>query len=125
VLRGRGCRARRHDGRARRSEGLSALGHHRVRELREAQQEGAARARPRSSNAASKSRSATVCTTWTFSRSNVAAACACVLSDTALGLPGLTRTPITPEAGNKLCSNCNCFATNVLARKLTPVTLPP
>ena len=52
-------------------------------------------------------------------------ACACGLSDTALGLPGLTRMPITLEAGNKPCSNCNCLATNVLARKLTPVTLPP
>ncbi len=46
-------------------------------------------------------------------------------SDTALGLPGLIRTPITLAAGNKPCSSCNCFAINVLARKLTPVTLPP
>src|SRR5262245_21966568 len=62
---------------------------------------------------------------WTFSRSDMAAACACMLSETALGLPGLTKTPITPEVDNKPCSSCNCFATNVLARKLTPVTLPP
>ena len=33
--------------------------------------------------------------------------------------------PITPEAGNRPCNNCNCFATNLLARKLTPLTLPP
>ena len=37
----------------------------------------------------------------------------------------MTKMPITPEAGNRPRNNCNCFATNLLARKLTPVTLPP
>ena len=64
-------------------------------------------------------------TTWLFSRSDDAADCAIALSDTALGLPGLTRTPITAEAGDNPCSSCSCFATKALPRKLTPVILPP
>jgi hypothetical protein len=42
-----------------------------------------------------------------------------------IGIARIDQNADHAEAGNKPCSNCNCFATNVLARKLTPVTLPP
>ena len=38
---------------------------------------------------------------------------------------GLTGVSAISTGLYKPRSNCNCFATNVLARKLTPVTLPP
>src|SRR5262245_6348179 len=42
-----------------------------------------------------------------------------------IGIARIDQNTDHAGGGNKPCSNCNCFATNVLARKLTPVTLPP
>jgi hypothetical protein len=47
------------------------------------------------------------------------------VSDSAFGLLGLTRNPKFVAPGINSCSRPNCFATNRLTRKLTPVTLPP
>ena len=57
--------------------------------------------------------------------SESAAASACLMSDSAWGLLGLTSNPNSEAAGTNSCSNPNCLATSKLDKKLTPVTFPP